>query len=124
MLLRHPRASRPAIPASAKFSYRPSAATPSNTGLTCGFWRGQADTVFRIGGNQSYNLHAALEGFFNSRCDLRNRDRLVLDIDRTAGGIDRLDVLRENRPFPAGNVVSAALRTCVGVAIAVRMHRA
>src|SRR5229473_2520019 len=111
MLLRHLRASRPAIPTSAKFSYWPSAATPSNRG-------------FRIGGNQSHDLHAALEDFFKSRCDFRNRDGLVLDIDRAVGGIDRLDVLRKNRPFPAGNVVSPALRTCVGVAIAAPMHRA
>src|SRR4051794_35980576 len=83
-----------------------------------------ADGLFRIGRNEDHDLHAALEDILKAHCYFRNRNRLVLDIDRAAGGIDGLMVLREDRPLAACDVVGNALGARMGVAVTAGMHHA
>src|ERR1700754_628185 len=82
------------------------------------------DRLFRIGGDEQDDLHAALEGLLKTCRYFRNRDGLVLDIDRAAGGGDRLMILREDRPLPASDVVGNALGARMGIAVTAGMHHA
>src|ERR1700755_1543729 len=70
---------------------------------------GRADMVLWIGGNEKDNIHPPPEGMLQRRGNFGDRDSLVLDIDRPAGGAGRLEVLSSGRPVTGGAGVRGAL---------------
>src|SRR5215469_8935519 len=66
---------------------------------------GLADMRFGLGRDEDDDLDPPFQRLFNSAGNWRDRNSLVLDIDRLAGGADREQVLVEDCPFTASDVV-------------------
>src|ERR1700739_1669382 len=101
-LLRLPREFRPAIPTSAKLSYPPSAANRSKKSFDCGSRRAPANIFLGLSRNEGDDIHAALQGGLQPERHRGGGRGLILDVNRTARGIDCQQILLQNRSLAAG----------------------
>jgi len=81
-----------------------------------------ADMMLGIGRHERHHRDAALQHSFDPCRDDRRRNGLVLDVDRSAGRIDRLAILLEDRPLAGGDVTGFAAGRRMAVAVKTRME--